>query len=170
MFEPVPLPFEEVYAKYAERVFRFCLWQVQDPALAEDIAAETFISAYAAYEKRQPAPDGVRLWLFRIARNLVVDHRRRESRLDRIVQKLGRANNNRVESIEQVAETHAELAQMLKVLAKMKKRDAKLIALRAGAELSTHEVAALLGMSEKAVRNATARALVRFRKLSEGAW
>jgi RNA polymerase sigma-70 factor (ECF subfamily) len=169
MFEPVPLPFEEVYTRYAERVFRFCLWQVQDPALAEDMAAEAFISAYAAYQKRQPEPDGVRLWLFRIARNQVIDHRRRERRLDRIMQRLGRADT-RVESIEHIAETHVELAQMLKVLARMKNRDAKLIALRVGGELSTHEIAALLGMSEKAVRNATGRALLRFRKLSEGEW
>lgn len=165
---PEPLPFEEVYARFAERVYRFCRWQVQDPVLAEDIAAETFVAAYTAYGKSKPDPETVHLWLFRIARNLVTDHRRREKRRDRIMQILGRANS-REDSVEHIAETNAELVRGLMVISKMKDRERRLIALRIGGGLSYRDIGETLGMAEDAARTATSRAIERFRRLVEDA-
>src|ERR1700694_5395400 len=75
------LAFDEVYRRYADAVYRFCLSQLGDASLAEDIAADTFASAFAAYDRVRPEPGGLRPWLFRIARNAALDQHRRHGRV-----------------------------------------------------------------------------------------
>ena len=62
------LEFSRLYATYGRDVFRFALFLSGDPALAEDIASETFIRAWAARERVDLAT--VKGYLFAIARNL----------------------------------------------------------------------------------------------------
>jgi RNA polymerase sigma factor (sigma-70 family) len=158
--------FEEVYQRCLPRVYHYCLLQTHDATLAEDIAAQTFMAAYRVYDKRKPDPDTVHLWLFRIARNLTHDHRRKERRSKQLLQVLGRAED-RVASVEGNAEINADLARVLDVMAKMKERDRRLIALRAAGDLSFREIGEIVGMSEASVTVATHRAYERFRRLSQ---
>jgi RNA polymerase sigma-70 factor, ECF subfamily len=158
-------PFEEVYERCRERVYHYCLLQTHDMPAAEDIAAQTFMAAYAAYDKRRPDPDTVHLWLFRIARNLAHDHRRKERRRNQLLQLLGRTPEP-TDSVERVAETNADLDRVLAVLAKMKERDRRLIALRAAGDLSFREIGEIVDMPEASVTVATHRAYERFRRLN----
>ena len=52
--EPWLVPFDEVYRQLAGPVYRFCLSQVGEPAAAEDVAAQAFASAFAAYQRVRP--------------------------------------------------------------------------------------------------------------------
>ena len=165
MYGELP-PFEEVYQRCRERVYHYCLLQTHDISVAEDIAAQTFMAAYAAYEKRRPEPETVHLWLFRIARNLAHDHRRKERRRDQLHQLLGRTEE-RIDSVEGRAEINADLDRVLAVMAKMKERDRRLIALRAAGDLSFREIGEIVGMPEASVTVATHRAYERFRRLSQ---
>jgi RNA polymerase sigma-70 factor (ECF subfamily) len=158
--------FEEIYKRCQTRVYHYCLLQTHDATLAEDIAAQTFMAAYRAYDKRRPEPETVHLWLFRIARNLTHDHHRKERRSKQLLQMLGR-NDDRVGSIEASAEVNADLARVLAVMAKMKERDSRLIALRAAGDLSFREIGEIVGMSEASVTVATHRAYERFRRLNQ---
>ena len=159
--------FEEVYQRCRAQVYRYCLLQTHDPALAEDIAAQTFMAAYRAYDRRRPDPDTVHLWLFRIARNLANDHHRKERRRRQLLQILGRRAEDRVGSIEGHAEINADLARVLAVMAKMKERDRRLIALRAAGDLSFREIGEIVGMPEASVTVATHRAYEKFRRLHQ---
>src|SRR5690242_11822553 len=87
---PAPVPFEEVYRAHLARVYLFCLSQVRNAADAEDLAAESFASAFAAYAKTAPPADRVLPWLLRIARNAVIDHYRRTSRRNTLHARLDR--------------------------------------------------------------------------------
>jgi RNA polymerase sigma-70 factor, ECF subfamily len=73
-------PFEEVYRTYADSVFAFCWSQTGNYSDAEDLAADVFASAFAAYTTAGPDPDKLRAWLMRIARNALIDHYRRNGR------------------------------------------------------------------------------------------
>jgi RNA polymerase sigma-70 factor (ECF subfamily) len=158
------IPFDDVYERYGDRIYHFCLLQVHDPGVAEDLAAQTFMAAFAAYDKRRPDPGIVGFWLFRIARNLVSDHRRREKRRERVYQIIGRQPQPH-SGVEQLAEVNSQLAGILEVLAQMKERERRLIALRAGGGLTFGEIGEMLGLSEHAAMMATHRALDRFRAL-----
>jgi RNA polymerase sigma-70 factor (ECF subfamily) len=71
--------FEDLYRRYFDRLYRFCLRRVGDPHEAEELAQETFARAYRALPKlagdRRFYP-----WLSVIASRLCVDEFRRRSR------------------------------------------------------------------------------------------
>ncbi|MBA3653882.1 MAG: RNA polymerase sigma factor [Actinobacteria bacterium] len=72
--------FEDLYRRYFQRVYRFCLKRVGDPHEAEELAQEAFSRAYSA----MPRLTGERRfypWLTVIASRLCVDHHRRSSRV-----------------------------------------------------------------------------------------
>jgi DNA-directed RNA polymerase specialized sigma24 family protein len=45
------VPFEDVYRSHAGSVHRFCVSQVYDQAVAEDLTHETFVRAFVAYDR-----------------------------------------------------------------------------------------------------------------------
>ncbi|WP_405063539.1 sigma-70 family RNA polymerase sigma factor [Kribbella sp. NBC_01505] len=52
----------------------------QDPHMVEDVVQETLLRAWQGAERLDWERRPVRMWLFRVARNLVVDHYRRGGR------------------------------------------------------------------------------------------
>jgi RNA polymerase sigma-70 factor (ECF subfamily) len=69
--------FSALFEHYFEPVYNFALWLCNDPHAAEDLTQETFIRAHKNLHRLGP-PWHVRSWLYRMARNLYVDTRRRE--------------------------------------------------------------------------------------------
>ena len=83
--EVPPVPFEDIYQQHNQGIYRYCLARLADPAAPEEATANTFMKAFSAYSRLAPQSDGVRLWLFRIATNVVKDHHRRQGRRRRIL-------------------------------------------------------------------------------------
>jgi len=156
------LSFEDVYSAHADSIYRFCLSQVRNPAVAEDLAAETFTSAFSAYARVNPGTDMVRPWLFRIARNVVIDRGRRLARRLRALSLLA-ARPSPGRSIEEAAQQRAELRAVVAAITELGARDRVLVGLRVGAALPFADIAEVLGISEVAARTATHRALQRVR-------
>ena len=77
--------FEALVRLYQQPVWRFLCHLVRDPALAEDLAQETFLRAYRklggfAHQSRFST------WLFQIARNAGIDALRRRDRGARLLE------------------------------------------------------------------------------------
>jgi RNA polymerase sigma factor (sigma-70 family) len=157
-----PLEFEDVYRRHAAPLYRYCLSQLADPQLAEDVAADAFTAAFAAYARVRPDPAGVRAWLFRIARNTAIDHRRRQVR-GRRASALLAAGSAEAASVETRAELRGELRAVVTAVAALPRKERQLVGLRVAAGLSFSEVATVMGMSEAAARQATHRALTKVR-------
>jgi RNA polymerase sigma factor (sigma-70 family) len=71
--------FEELYARYQERIFAFILSRVHDHGRAEDIAQDVFMSAL----RRMRAGDqeiAFKPWIYEIAKNACIDEYRRGHR------------------------------------------------------------------------------------------
>ncbi len=162
--EGTAAPFEEVYRDHADAVYRFCVSQLGNAATAEDVAGDVFASAFAAYDRVRPMPDGVRSWLFRIARNAVIDQYRREHRRRFLLDRL-RGDRALPASVEGSAEMRGELRSICSALEMLGERDRQLVGLRVAAGLSFAEAGEVLGMREGAARTATHRALERVRAL-----
>jgi len=157
------LPFEHLYTSHVTSVHRFCLSQVGDAAAAEDITHDTFIRAYAAYDRVRPAEDTARTWLISIARNLSTDHHRRHGRWRRLLERQRRLVAEQ-RDVESLAEERSQLRAVAAAMAGMRRRERELIGLRVAADLSYRQVGELLGMSEPAAKVATHRALGRLRE------
>ena len=156
---PDPAAFEQLYSEHAAAVHRFCLSQVGDRALAEDLTHETFARAYAAYDRVHPEAGWTLSWLLAIARNLSRDHHRARGRWRRVAEQLDSAGQP-----PQTVEEIAEVRRALSAIAELGARDRELIGLRVAAGLSYREIGALLGQSEDVAKVATFRALARLRK------
>jgi RNA polymerase sigma factor (sigma-70 family) len=153
--------FEDVYRRHVDDVFRYALSQVGDRAAAEDVTAETFVAAYAAYGRVRPDAQGVRPWLFRIARNTSVDHHRQQRRR-RLLSVMARSQTAS-QDVEHQAAIRADLGALMTAIAALPARDRQLVGLRVGAGLPYSEIGRVLGMNEAAALMATRRALERVR-------
>ncbi len=84
-----PAAFEQLYLRYADRIFRFVVGQTGSTSLAEDIAGETMIAAFENLHRFDPDLGSFAAWLFTIARRRTVDEQRRLARLWRALSRRG---------------------------------------------------------------------------------
>lgn len=66
----------ELWRRFAPELRRYLLRKVRDAALVDDLLQDLFMRVHL-HLARLRAPDRVAPWLYRIARNLVIDHARR---------------------------------------------------------------------------------------------
>jgi RNA polymerase sigma factor (sigma-70 family) len=71
--------FEELYARYRERIFSFILSKVHDHGRAEDIAQEVFMSALRRLRSSDQTI-AFKPWIYEVAKNACIDEFRRGSR------------------------------------------------------------------------------------------
>ena len=64
------------YRLYGAEVYRFVLRGLGDPGAAQDVTQETFLKAWRHADRYDPELSSLRVWLFGIARNTMIDHAR----------------------------------------------------------------------------------------------
>lgn len=149
------MDFESFYKKYAPSVRRFALFLCGDPAMADDITADTFLRALQAPERiRQPT---VRSFLFTIARNACRDlqrHSWRRAELD---------GNQPDASISAQArlEQQQELGAVLAALHQLPEMDRTILLMRVLDDMPYEEIAAALDISVTAAKVKVHRARAR---------
>ena len=61
------------YAAHGAEIYRFVLRGLGDPGAAQDVVQETFLRAWRSADRYDPALSSLRVWLFAIARNAMLD-------------------------------------------------------------------------------------------------
>ncbi|MFQ5521813.1 MAG: RNA polymerase sigma factor [Candidatus Methylomirabilia bacterium] len=155
--------FQLLYDRHHRAVFHFFLRFLGDRHTAEDLLQETFLRMFA-HRGEYRARAAFKAWLFTIARNLALDHLRRQ-----------RGSPAREGVLETVVDPkpspleHAEVRELderlqaLVLILPTTEREVLLLSRFAG--LSHEEVAEVTGASLGAVRVALHRALRRIREL-----
>jgi RNA polymerase sigma-70 factor, ECF subfamily len=72
-------PLEELYDRYAGRLYGLGLRLLGDPGLAEELVQETFVRLWQSARRYDPQRGSVTSFVFTIARRLAIDLRRRPS-------------------------------------------------------------------------------------------
>ena len=157
--------FDRVYLENRDAILRYCISQVGNRHTAEDIAGDTFASAWAAIG-RDGWPADIRPWLFRIARNRVIDHSRRSARARRALARL-MLQSPRGRDVEDAALLNHDLVRVVAAVAKLSERDKTILGLRLAGGLSHAQIASVLGLAEDAARQGSARALARLREAAK---
>ncbi len=172
-----PRAFAPLYRRYATPIFRYCYRQTGDPELAADLTTQIFTRAIEALPKfeqrveqrteqrRDPGGKGgsFRSWLFTIAHNAVIDHRRR-ARPSRPLDDTYREVADDAPSPEEHAIHRDQLSRLIAVLDRIPDAQRQIIELRL-AGLTTAEIATTLSMTRAAVKSAQTRAYARLRVL-----
>ena len=158
--------FAGLYDIFAPRLRRFLRHQLCDVNVAEDLLQQTFmkmIEALPRYEARG-LPFGA--WVFRIARNLVIDSRRTAHPAAPIEAIAERAADG--DGPERAAERSDDRARLLKALDGLPADQRDVLMWRFFGDLTPTETAILMGRSTEAVRSLQHRAILSLRELLGG--
>ena len=153
------------YEQHGKAVYSYLRFHLPSLDAAEDVTSETFLKAFQAAHRYDPARGEARTWIFRIAQNSLRDYLRR-SRVRRHVPIGGmRDLACQAPSPEERLLWEEEVSRLLEAVAELPERDREVVSLRYGSGLETAAVAEVLGIREAAVRTRLWRALARLRHL-----
>jgi len=150
-----------LFDEYYDRIARYAFIRIGDQREAEDIASDVFVKALkslGSFEERG-LPMGA--WLFKIAHNLVVDFHRRNSqskKVDIAEVEIEGPSNPAIDT-----EKKLELERVQQAMNYLTEDQREIVQLRFFGGLSSAEVAAMLGKSDGAVREAQSSALKKLR-------
>ena len=68
--------FGDLYQRYLTDIYHYIYYRVNCRQEAEDLSEAVFLRAWKALDENPPDEAVFRLWLYRIAHNMVVDHYR----------------------------------------------------------------------------------------------
>jgi RNA polymerase sigma-70 factor (ECF subfamily) len=170
-----PAEFDPLYRKYLAQVYSFAFYELRDHHAAEDATERVFMRALTALPRFEERADAFalagdssaeipadastfRVWLFRIARNVVANERRRDRR--RPVAPLEHASGlAATDDIFESAAAREAGSAAWRAVGRLPEDRRRAVVLRFVDEMSTAEIAEILGRSEGAVRVLLHRAL-----------
>lgn len=150
--------FARLYDAYAPRLRRFLRHQLGDQDAAEELLQRVFLKMIEALPRYRSRGLPFGAWVFRVARNAVIDHRRTSHpavSLDAAIEQAA-TRGDPVES----AERSQDRALLQAALDRLPADQREVLVWRFFADLSPAETAALMGRSNGAVRALQHRALV----------
>jgi len=156
--------FELLYRRYSRPVFALALRRLGDRGRAEDAVQETFASIWrSAGSYRQDRGPGAP-WLYAVARNAIVDRRRRlgpppAESVDEVAQEPGP---------DERAETSWTAWRIHRALGELPEHERRLIELAYWGGLSQSEIAEFLDIPLGTVKTRTRSALSRLADVLEG--
>jgi RNA polymerase sigma factor (sigma-70 family) len=150
--------FLRVYDEHVWRIYGFFAYRLGQRDVAEDLTQATFERALRAWSRFDPRRASESTWLLAIARNLLIDHYRRDrsSLTEPIDEELAPV----VPGPEEPAQASGELLTALRSLSE---RDREVIALRFGGDMTGPEIAGLLNLSLANVQQILSRSLRKLR-------
>jgi RNA polymerase sigma-70 factor (ECF subfamily) len=157
-----PDAFGALFDRYYVPVYRFVAARVSRPSDAEDLAQHVFVKALEAlprYEARGVPFGG---WLFRLARNVVIDHvrtRRDHATLDLVAEQTAEETGP-----DDLAVLRQEMDSVAAALGRLTPEQREAIELRFFAGLSAKEAAVAMGRQEGTVRGLQFRAIAALRR------
>jgi RNA polymerase sigma-70 factor (ECF subfamily) len=157
--------FATLYRRHVSSVYRYLMARVGDIQDAQDLTAETFLSALRNINRFRGQGTLI-AWLLSIAHHAAADHFRRNSRGTRHDVPLGEAEDlpDPAGTAEDAACHRLDRAQVLGALQQLSLERAEAVVLRVVLELSVAETGLVMGKSEAAIKMLVHRALADLRQ------
>ena len=154
--------FGMIFDHYHEPVYRFIACRVQRPSDAEDLTQLVFVKALEALPRYEPRGVPFGGWLFRLARNTVIDFVRTHHDHAELETASGRAHAD--VGPDEIAIVRQELDAVGAALGRLTDEQREAVALRFFAGLSAREAADAMGKQEGTVRGLQFRAIAALRR------
>jgi RNA polymerase sigma factor (sigma-70 family) len=154
--------FGRVYDEHVWSIYGFFGYRLNSRADAEDLTQLTFERALRAWRRFDARKGSAGAWLLSIARNLLIDHYRR----DRSGQRESLDDSEQGSAMVEVEGPETELGispELASALELLPDRQREVLALRYGGDLTGPEIAELTGLTLANVQQLLSRALRRLR-------
>jgi len=157
-----PLAFGRIFDTYSEPIYRFVVSRVGRPSDAEDLTQQIFVKALEALPRYQARGIPFGGWLFKLARNAVIDHARSNRQPLRLDVAEERPTSDA--GPEALAELRDDIDAVAKALTELTEDQREVIELRFFAGLSAREIAYAMGRQEGTIRGLQFRAIAALRR------
>lgn len=148
--------FGELYDRYITKIYRFIYYKVLHKETAEDIASDVFYKALANLASYDITKGPFAAWLYRIARNAVIDHYRATKATTNIEDVFDLGINERIAERIDAAATLAHVSEYMSTLTSKQR---EIVTLRIWGELRYREIAEIVGGSEDSVKMTFSRVI-----------
>ena len=144
----------QLYEANVERVYRYLLSRLGEPADAEDVTTEVFINAMKALPSYRPKGTPLIAWLFRIAHNQAVNHIKRRARRQEtpLLDTPSLEQAAAYEGPEEEVLSNIRLGEVAQAMQDLTDLQQQVLNLRFAADLSIAEVATVMSRKEGAVK------------------
>ena len=151
--------FSKIYDQNIDKIYRFIFLKVNSQEVAQDLCSETFLRTWEKFKQGKENPiDNPSAFLYRTARNLIIDHYRKKGRTQVVSTELTPIIDPR-EDLEEKAILRSDLNVVRKALTGLKEDYQDVIIWHYLDDLPIPEVSELLDRSEAATRVLLHRAL-----------
>jgi RNA polymerase sigma-70 factor (ECF subfamily) len=156
-----------LYDKYQPKLFRFIFLKVSQREEAEDLTHQVFLSAWRNIETFQDQGLPLSSWLYKIARNKVIDYYRTRKQITSIEDVPEEILVLSHDSGSKELENKMEVEAVYKALGKLSSDYQEIILMRFVEGLSPKEISQITGRNRGAVRVLQFRALRQLRRTLE---
>lgn len=159
-----PERFAAIFDRYYSQIHGYVARRLGH-GVADDVAAEAFLVAFAAREKYQMSRPDARPWLYGIVSNLISRHHRAEHRRYRALARTGahQVSEGHEDEVTVRLDAQAYRAPLAAALAGIPTADRDVLLLVAWAELTSDEAGEALGIPAGTARSRLHRARKRLR-------
>ena len=159
--------FEEIYKENFRAVYNYVYMQLLHREETEDIVSDVFVKAYAAYGSYSPSVASEKTWLFRIAKNLLIDYYRHKA-----ASPVELAEDEVLEAVPSDKDEFASIEDdtnrtVYLVLEQLRIEEREILVMRYIRGMKNPQIAKELGIADKAVSERIRRALAKCRKIME---
>src|SRR2546422_7593670 len=152
----------EIYSTYHPKIYNYGLVHLGNVQAAEDLASEVMLKILESIDRYSFRGIAFSAWVFRIARNRLIDLQRRRNRRREIDLPSSIAGDNLT---QRLAERDIDRGQILAALSRLTEEQRQVMVLRFLQGFDNASVSRIIGRSQSAVKSLQHRALNSMRKM-----
>lgn len=160
---------EEAYIENFSQLYKHIFFKVNNKQLAEDLAQETFIKTWEHLkDNRCETVNNLKGFLFKVARNLVIDYYRQKEKTPVSLDEAG-VGKTSVEPLQvRQIDSKLRLESFKKSLAKLEKKQREILEYRFLQEMEIEEICELTGKSPNYISVLIYQGLKRIKSTEDG--